>query len=253
MNNKMKIHVLGSGTCVPRLDRFPCSALVRYKARVILLDAGPGILGQVMRLGVNPDDIDAICLSHFHLDHCADLAPILFAAKYPQMDRQKPLKLIGGPGLKSWFDKLDAAFNHTIEMPQGLFECIELAGTGQMDLVGLTLCYTPMTHKPESMAYRFDEASGFSLVYSGDTDVPNLLPDLAKKADILICESAMPDGQKVPGHLTPSLAGEIAQNAGVKQLVLTHLYPQCDAVDVVAQARKTFDGRIIAAEDLMAL
>jgi ribonuclease BN (tRNA processing enzyme) len=56
---------------------------------------------------------------------------------------------------------------------------------------------------------------------------------------------------KIPGHLTPSLAGQIATRAGVKKLVLTHLYPECDAVDVSAQCRKTYQGPLVVAEDLL--
>ena len=67
----------------------------------------------------------------------------------------------------------------------------------------------------------------------------------------MICESAFPDGQKVDGHLTPSLAGEIAQQARVKQLILTHFYPACDSIDVEKQCRSTYNGKVSAARDLM--
>ncbi|MDY6953524.1 MAG: MBL fold metallo-hydrolase, partial [Thermodesulfobacteriota bacterium] len=92
---------------------------------------------------------------------------------------------------------------------------------------------------------------GCSVVYSGDTDLCENLVTLAKDADLLVCESALPDEMKVPGHLTPSLAGHIATRAGVKRLVLTHFYPECDTVDVFAQCRKTYQGDLVLAEDLM--
>ncbi len=72
-------------------------------------------------------------------------------------------------------------------------------------------------------------------------------------ADILICESAMPDGFHLPGHLTPSLAGKTAAKARVRHLVLTHFYPECDGVDMAAQARNAFDGPVILARDLLLL
>ena len=77
------------------------------------------------------------------------------------------------------------------------------------------------------------------------------LVTLAKETDVLICESALPDEMKVPGHLTPSLAGQIATRARVKKLVLTHFYPECDTVDVSAQCRKAYQGPLILAEDLL--
>ena len=61
----------------------------------------------------------------------------------------------------------------------------------------------------------------------------------------------MPDELKIPGHLTPSLAGDMATRAQVKKLVLTHLYPECDRVDLRAQCRKTYQGPLLIAEDLM--
>ena len=74
---------------------------------------------------------------------------------------------------------------------------------------------------------------------------------LATGADLLVCEAAMPDALKVPGHLTPSLAGDLAARAKVKKLVLTHLYPECDQFDIAAQCRRTYPGPLVIAEDLM--
>jgi ribonuclease BN (tRNA processing enzyme) len=56
---------------------------------------------------------------------------------------------------------------------------------------------------------------------------------------------------KVEGHLTPSLAGRIAAEAGAKKLLLTHFYPECESADIEAQCRKTYDGPLILARDLM--
>jgi ribonuclease BN (tRNA processing enzyme) len=53
------------------------------------------------------------------------------------------------------------------------------------------------------------------------------------------------------GHLTPSLAGDIATRAGVKKLVLTHFYPECDQANIEQECRKTYDGPLVLAEDLM--
>ncbi len=88
-------------------------------------------------------------------------------------------------------------------------------------------------------------------MYSGDTDVSENLVSLAQNADIKICEGSLPDAIKVPGHLTPSLAGQMATQAGVKKLVLTHFYPQCNDADIVSECRKTYAGPLVLAEDLM--
>jgi ribonuclease BN (tRNA processing enzyme) len=89
------------------------------------------------------------------------------------------------------------------------------------------------------------------VVYSGDTDYSENLIALSKDADVLICESAVPDDFRVKGHLTPSLAGDIATRAGVKKLILTHFYPECDNADIEFEVRKAYDGPLVLAEDLM--
>jgi len=61
----------------------------------------------------------------------------------------------------------------------------------------------------------------------------------------------LPDKLRVKGHLTPSWAGKIASRAGVKKLVLTHFYPECDQTDIEQECRKTYSGPLLLAEDLM--
>lgn len=253
MENKMHVTILGSGTCVPSLDRRPCSILVRIGTRKILVDAGPGTMGQLLKAGVSIDELDLVLFSHFHLDHCAEMAPLLFATKYPGFDRKKKLVMAGGTGLKDLYEKLNHAYSGYLDMPDEVFEIIEFGENGQFDpgLEQIIISYSGVCHRPESRAYRFEDASGKSLVYSGDTDYSTSLIDLSKGADVLICECALPDHLKVKGHLTPSLAGEIAQKAGVDQLVLTHFYPECETADIARECEAAFGGTIRLASDLM--
>ena len=103
-----------------------------------------------------------------------------------------------------------------------------------------------------ALGYRL-ECEGKCIVYSGDTDYCEDIVILGKNADVLVLECSFPDEFKVEGHLTPSLAGRIGHEADAKRLVLTHLYPICDSYDIVAQARKIYNGELIIAEDLMKL
>ncbi len=252
-SNRMRVHVLGSGTCVPSLERYPCSILVEWEDTCILVDAGAGIMHRLLELGRSIDDIDAIFLSHFHLDHAGEVAPFLFSTKYPQFTRTNPLRLIGGPGLDAWFQSLRQVFGHTIDLPEGYFECTELGCEGSFMLGGLNIRYQNMAHKAESIGFRFEDPSGFSLVYSGDTDETSNLSGLAKGSHTLICECAMPEGKKITGHLVPSLAGKMARDAGVQRLVLTHFYPECQGEDMISPCACIFPGEVVLARDLMAL
>jgi ribonuclease BN (tRNA processing enzyme) len=109
----------------------------------------------------------------------------------------------------------------------------------------------PMSHIESSIGYRITGADGTIVAYSGDTDYCKNAVALARDANLFICESALPDAMKVEGHLTPSLAGRIVTEAGVKKLLLTHFYPECESVDIEVQCRKDYKGPLIVARDLM--
>ena len=250
---RLRVHVLGSGTCVPSLDRHPCSVLLEWEGIRILVDAGCGTVHRLLALGRSIDDLDAVFLSHFHLDHAGEVPSLLFSTNYPEFDRIKPLTLVGGTGLVPWFEGLRRAFGHTIDLPEPFFNCVELGESGRFTMGELKISYGPVAHRPESRAFRFETPDGFAVVYAGDTDVTERLVDLSRGADILICECAMPEGRKMPGHLIPSQAGDMAQQAGVKTLVLTHFYPACEGEDLVSPCAGKFSGQIVLARDLMAL
>ena len=95
------------------------------------------------------------------------------------------------------------------------------------------------------------EYNNKSIVYSGDTDYSDEIIKISKNADLLILECSFP--YKTEGHLTPSLCGRIAANANAKKLVLTHMYPECDKVDMKKLCGKEFSGKIVLAKDFMGI
>jgi len=248
------VTILGSGTCVPRLDRSACALLVETDASKILLDLGPGTMRRLLRCGVAIFDLTHIFVSHFHPDHSAELAPLLFATKYPEPSaRKRALHLLGGSGLKHFYQGLQAAYGNWIVLPEDTLAIreIDTLNGETMTFEDVRLTARPVEHRPESLAVRIEDAAGAVMAYSGDSEPCDALVKVARRADLFICEAAMPDGLKVPGHMTPSLAGRIATQAQAKHLVLTHLYPECDSVDIVKQAGRTYKGPVTAAEDLL--
>ncbi len=249
----MELTVIGSGTGVPSLRRgSPCLA-VRAGGRLVVLDLGSGSLRALLRRGLNFSDIDVLALTHLHPDHVGDLIPFLFATRYALgYTRRQPFKLLAAQGFVRFHDLLKEAFSGWVEPPEGLMALKELSPDTPDEVrgEGLVIKSAPTGHTDGSLAFRV-EAEGRSLVYSGDTDVSDSLADLARGADLLVLEAANPF--KVPGHLTPREAGRLAARAGVIRLVLTHFYPPCDAVDVVALAAQEFKGDILRAEDGLSL
>ncbi len=248
------VTIVGSGTCVPSLKRSSCSVLMTIAGANLLFDSGPGTMHRLLEAETKIFDISYIFYSHFHPDHTGELAPFIFATKYSdENQRQTPLVIVGGTGITSLYEKLKSVYGQWIELKPGLLNIVELDNnsydTRRFD--DFTVESVPVEHNEESIAYKITSPGGISVVYSGDTDFSENLIKLAKDVDLLICESALPDELKIKGHLTPSLAGEIATRANVRKLILTHLYPECDLVDIEKQCRKTYSGALALAEDLM--
>ena len=222
--------------------------------RQLVFDAGPGTMRRLLEAGTDIHRIDYLFLSHFHPDHSAELVPLLFANKYPDAARRRRrLTLVGGPGFEQFFAGLKAVYGHWIVLDDAMVSTIECdpARSPVVSGEGFEVTAAPVVHNPESVAFRVDTPSGASVVYSGDTDYAERLVALAHRANLLICESALPDEQKIPGHLTPAVAGRMAAEAAVDRLMLTHFYPACDEADIAAQCRRTYGGPVLMAEDLM--
>lgn len=247
----MEVIVLGSGTSVPHPRRGSAGCLVRGGGRTILVDAGPGTLQKLATLGISLAVPDAAVFTHLHLDHTAELAPLLFALRNPGIGRSRTLTLAGAPGFRDFYARLRRMYGTWVE-PLGYPLEIEEIDVRPVSLGGLTLRAFPVSHTPHSVAYRVeDPADGKAVAFSGDTDVCEGLVEAARGADLAVLECSFPDGRKVEGHLTPGEAGEIAARAGAKRLLLTHFYPECEGEDIPGQCRNRYAGEILLAEDLM--
>jgi ribonuclease BN (tRNA processing enzyme) len=245
----MELIVLGSGTGVPSLRRGSPAYAVQAAGRLILLDLGSGACRALLHHDLNFSQVDIIALSHLHPDHIGDLVPFFFATHYSLgYTRTEPFWLLAARGFQDFYARLQGAFGSWVEASPGLLQLREVSSDSpdEVTFEGLVIRTAPVNHIDSSVAYRV-EAEGRSLVYSGDTDISDSLVELARGADLLILESANPF--KGPGHLTPEEAGGLAARAGVPRLMLTHFYPPCDEVDVVALAAREFKGEIIRAED----
>jgi len=242
--------IIGSGTGIPSLRRSSPGLVVLSDSATLLIDSGPGALRKMLEVGITYQDIDILLYTHIHPDHVSDLVHVLFACKYADLPREKELLCIGGPGFKSYFEKLKNLYGHWIE-PQSYPLVIKEASQEAFPYRDLRISSKPMAHISESVGYRIEFKDGRSMAVSGDTDYCQNIIDLASEVDLLVLECSFPDGKKVEGHLTPSLAGRIASESRCKKLLLTHLYPVCDQFDIVSQCKQIYPGQVILGEDLM--
>lgn len=247
----MELIILGSGTCAPSARRAGPAACLKADGINILVDSAAGTLHQMALAGIHYASIDLLLYTHFHVDHVSELAPYIFASRYAgDFTRTAPMQIWGPIGLKVLYEGLQAIFGQWVEMEPEKMQLFEITEE-KFIFNTLTIQTTHVAHTPQSLAYRITDSTGKTIVFSGDTDYCPELVQLAKDADLFLCECANPEGQKRPGHLMPSEAGRMAGEAEVKRLVLTHFYPICDDYDPLPPCAKEFDGEILLAEDMM--
>jgi ribonuclease BN (tRNA processing enzyme) len=238
----MQLTVLGAGTAIPMIERSPSGYLLRAGDQSAVLDMGPGTLGRLLKAGLSHKDITSVFISHLHSDHVLDVVTLLQACE-PQ--RKQPLSFVGCRGLKDFIDQLIVLFDVA---PTGFELKISELGAERRQLQGWIVETALTGHTENSLAFRF-EAEGAKLTYSGDAVESAELAQLARDADLFVCECSYPRGFKTTDHVTADGAGRMAAKANARRLLLTHLYPAATRVDVSAQAGEFYEKEIIVATD----
>ena len=246
----MQLTVIGSGTAALRAERGLSGYVLRNDEELYLLDGGSGTLKKCAEAGISYKAIDKIFYTHLHPDHTTDLVPFLFATKHtPGFLRTNKLEIYGPVGFTEFFRKVTDVYGVGLTEVDYELETTEMS-RDRLTFEDLRVETNLMQHAKNAIGYRFT-ADNRVFVYSGDTDYCEEIIALARDADLLLLECSFPDHMKVAGHLTPTEAGRVAQKAGAKRLLLTHLYPPCDEEDILTACRRGYDGRVELAYDLM--
>lgn len=209
----------------------------------LVLDLGNGALGALYRY-VNLDDITAVLVSHLHPDHCIDLCSLYVARKYApyagEGDRP-PLPLYGPAGT---LERIAAAVAPPPPADLGRYFDARLWSDGQVVRFGpLSVQVRRLRHPVETYGMRITDDDGGVLAYSADTDSCPQLVELAREADLFLCEAAVTRDRDAPDvHLTGERAGQQATEAEAQRLLLTHVAPWTDIGAVLAEARETYAG-----------
>jgi ribonuclease BN (tRNA processing enzyme) len=245
----MKLTVLGTGTIAFSPTRSCSGYYVEAGQARVLMDCGSGITRRLAELAIPWQTITHVVLSHFHIDHHADLPSLLFALKYGMLPaRSAPLDVVGPAGTTDLLGRLAVAYGEWVTAPGYEVRVTELAPGASFDLGGAVLSCTKVPHTPESVAYSITEERQ-RLVYSGDTGFDVAFAEWARDCDVMVLECSLPQSMAIVEHLTPEQCGEMARLAAPRRLVLTHLYPPVESVDIAAIVAAKYSGSLVIAHD----
>jgi ribonuclease BN (tRNA processing enzyme) len=237
----MKFIVLGSGSAVPHPQRSSSGYWLETESGTILLDCSASAIHRMAQENLDWANLDAIWISHFHLDHVGGLAPFLFGTRNaPQMKaREKSLKIFGAKGLKKLLESFDAANNYKLFKQPFPLEIIEVEPFEKFEILPETEADTLKTpHKNESLSIRVRDKNDKTLVFTSDTGFEKALRTFAKNADLFVTECSFFKNKPVEKHLELAEAMYLIRHAKPKKAVLTHFYAEWDAVDFAAEIEK---------------
>ena len=240
----MRLTIIGCSGSFPGPDSPASCYLIEEEGFRLLLDLGSGALGTLQR-HASLYEIDAVCLSHLHPDHCLDMTGYWVARTYAPDSPYPRIPVHGPPGTARRLARAQGVSGE--EEMTGAFDFPELA-PGPLEIGPFRLTLAHMNHPVETFGFRI-EAGGRALAYSADTGESAALSDLARGADVMLCEASFLEGPDLPEglHLTARQAAEHAARAGAGQLILTHLVPWNDRERSREEAAAAFGGPLTLA------
>jgi len=262
--------LLGTGFPAPDPERAGPSNAVIVGEKLFIVDTGRGVVMRLSAIEKRPSHVNAVFLTHLHSDHTADL-PDLFTTTWI-VGRATPLELYGPQGVREAADGVEKFLAADIHIRRDLAGMLPAAGAkinahivhpgvvyddGEVRVIAFAVDHKPVE---PAFGYRF-ESHGRAIVFSGDYHPHDDLVPAIKGADVLVSEVYVPEyfgkeGDAVAErlrryHCTPEQAADLAQKAGVKKLVFTHIIPPSASDEIVERARKLFSGEVVAGIDLM--
>ena len=251
----MRVTFLGTGSAMPTGERFQTGLLLESDEGDLLVDCGSGALHGLQRTGVGYDGIDAVLLTHHHLDHVSDLMPLL---KARWLAGATEFTVAGPEGTEELVRDLLGVHDYMHDRMDLTFREVE---PGSFALAGFDVAAMEVRHSMYCLAYRFTEESASddeggdppAFVFSGDTEAFPELADFADGAAVLAHDCSFPDSVDVDNHPTPSELGTVLgeTDAETGRVYLTHLYPHTvgKEEEMLASLREAYDGEVRFAED----
>lgn len=242
---RMRISVLGTGAAYPRAGDACAGFLFSTGETNVWVDAGNGTFSNLTK-HVSYRDVDALLLTHGHADHIADVLPMMYALGFDPELEPTTVPLYAPPDVAAMISS--SLGGSSLAMFKRVFEAHSIAEPFEIGLLRFSSFRT--VHPIETYGLRVTDGSK-SVVYTSDTAAFPELAEHCRDADLLICEATYVQGAEAsPGvHLWAEEAGKVAQDAGAKRLVLTHIWPTFDLDQAVREASSVYDGPVEAATE----
>jgi ribonuclease BN (tRNA processing enzyme) len=269
------VQVLGSGGPELQDKRASSSYLVWEDGQgKVLIDAGGGSALRFGQSGARMSQLEVVLFTHFHVDHSADFPALIKSSWFE--DRRRPLPVYGPAGndwtpsttefVADFFGEKRGAYRYLSELlvpgEEGSYKMqthnvaasstpIRIFRGGDLDVYAVRVVHGGIP----ALAWRV-EARGKLIVFSGDTNGNDAsLVRLAANADLFIAHNAVPEGAagiERRLHMPPSVIGQIAENAHVQSLVLSHrmLRTLGKESETQSEIRKRYSGPLEFANDL---
>lgn len=221
----LTVTTVGTGVAFPEPHRGPTCQLLRHDGGTVVVDLGSGALQKLAALGVTPLDMGALLLSHAHLDHVADVLPMLFALRVPHYDRASCLNIYASTGTIEILDRVRAAWGRWVDIDPDQVRFVPVAPGDSFDIAGLRVDVGEVFHDASSVGFRFTTPAGSVLAIPADSGPCPGLEALCRDADLAIVECSVPEICPLEGHMHPSAVVALARDARIRRLALVHRYP----------------------------
>ena len=281
-----RIHVLGGGTPTPTPTRFGSAYAVEMAGTQLMVDCGPAATHKLVKAGLWPTKIDYLFFTHHHFDHDIDYPCFLLCRWDQSIGKENELQVFGpvlteritegildaerGIFAHDWRARVNHPLSQQVYVNRGgvlprkpphvLAKDIGAGKVFSADTWEVTTA--PAVHvQPylDSLAYRIDSEEG-SMVFTGDTGPCDSVVQLAKGADTMLCmcwddQDVMDANGEGAGQCGTTGAARMAQEAGVKKLVLVHVGPHLSSHGPmekgIGDVRRIYDGEVLFSDELM--
>jgi ribonuclease BN (tRNA processing enzyme) len=241
----MKLTVVGCGDAFGSGGRLQTCYHVETQGTRFLIDCGATAMIGLNRLGIDPNTIPAIFISHLHGDHYAGLVWWLVHAQHVGK-RTSPLTVVGPPGIEARFaTAAEALFPGSMGIKRRYdLKFVELAKETPADVGQVRVTPFEVSHPSGAPSYalRF-EADGQVLSFSGDSEWVDSLVAAGRGADLYIIECYQFDGSPRFHLCWKTIAAQL-DRIGARRVMLTHM-----AEPMLARRGEVADPRVVLAED----